>query len=266
MFNQNSPIDKMYSDSERKAASEHARSIFEIMMNNRAKTELDNLKRYNEEHKKMKNEKKPETDLIIDGIERSKQPNRMPNADWFRAKLGVSQGLADRFEGYCNPDEANKAIREYREKNGLSDDVPLCNEIRDVLESNGSIVNEILESLREGKLTMTYLRIYRVDENTLGLSLLRLYSSMDATNTYENEFVGYFKLDEAVDIIVDFFKTKKISRLLLEKEIAKVVHRAVIFKGIEMMEEEDKKLAAREAIIDMAKSINKVEGKDGNNA
>ena len=28
MFNQNSPIDKMYIDSERKAASEHARSIF----------------------------------------------------------------------------------------------------------------------------------------------------------------------------------------------------------------------------------------------
>ena len=48
MFNQNSPIDKMYSDSERKAASERARSIFEIMMNNRAKTELDNLKRYND--------------------------------------------------------------------------------------------------------------------------------------------------------------------------------------------------------------------------
>lgn len=48
MFNQNSPIDKMYSDSKRKAASEHARSIFEIMMNNRAKTELDNLKRYND--------------------------------------------------------------------------------------------------------------------------------------------------------------------------------------------------------------------------
>lgn len=48
MFNQNSPIDKMYSDSERKAASEHARSIFEIMMDNRAKTELDNLKRYND--------------------------------------------------------------------------------------------------------------------------------------------------------------------------------------------------------------------------
>lgn len=161
----------------------------------------------------MKDEKKPDTDLIIDRIERSKQseqPNRMPNADWFREKLGVSQGLADRFEGYCNPDEASKAIREYREKNGLSDDVPLCNEIRDVLESNGSIINEILDSLREGKLTITYLRIYRVDDDILGLSLLRLYSSIDATNAYENEFVGYFKLEEAVDIIVDFFKAKKI--------------------------------------------------------
>lgn len=48
MFNQNSQIDKMYSDSERKAASEHTRSIFEIIINNRAKTELDNLKRYND--------------------------------------------------------------------------------------------------------------------------------------------------------------------------------------------------------------------------
>lgn len=215
----------------------------------------------------MRDEKKPETDLIIDRIARSKQPNRMPSADWFREKLGISQGLADRFEGYCNPDEVSKAIREYREKNGLSDDVPLYNEIRDVLESNGSIVNEILESIREGKLTVTYLRIYKVDDNMLGLSLLRLYSSIDATNTYENEFVGYFKLEEAVDIIVDFFKAKKISKLLLEKEIAKVVHRAVIFKGIEMMEEEEeKKLAAREVIIDMAKGPGKVEGKDGNNA
>lgn len=205
------------------------------------------MRKNEEESKKMKDKKKPET-------------------DWFREKLGISQGLADRFEGYCNPDEASKAIREYREKNGLSDDVPLCNEIRDVLESNGSIVNEILDSLREGMLIITYLRIYKVDENTLGLSLLRLYSSIDATNTYENEFVGYFKLDEAIDIIVDFFKAKKISKLLLEKEIAKVVHRAVIFKGIEMMEEEESKIAAREAIIDMAKGLGKIEGKKENNA
>lgn len=217
----------------------------------------------------MEDKKKTETDLIIDRVERSKkckEPTRMPSEDWFREKLGVSQGLAGRFEGYCNPDEASKAIREYRKKNGLSDDVPLCNEIRDVLESNGSIVNEILDSLREGKLTVTYLRIYGVDENMLGLELLRLYSSIDVTNTYDTEFVGYFKLEEAVDLIVDFFKTKKISRLLLEKGIAKVVHRAVIFKGIEMMEEEEKKLAAREAIIDMAKGLKKMEGKDGNNA
>lgn len=227
------------------------------------------MRKYEQERKQMEEKKKTETDLIIDRIERSKkceEPTRMANADWFREKLGVSQGLADRFEGYCNPDEASKAIREYRKKNGLSDDVPLCNEIRDVLESNGSLVNQILDSMREGKLTVTYLRIYKVDENMLGLSLLRLYSSIDATNTYENEFVGYFKLNEAVDIIVDFFKNKKISKLLIEKEIAKVIHRAVIFKGIEMMEEEEKKLATREAIIDMAKGLGKVEGKDGNNA
>lgn len=239
-------------EAEHRETQKHARSIFEIMMDNRVE----------EEYRKMKDKKKPDTDLIIDRIERSKQPNRMPSADCFREKLGVSQGLADRFEGYCNPDEASKAIREYREKNDLSDDVPLCNEIRDVLESNGSIINEILDSLREGKLTMTYLRIYKVGENMLGLSLLRLYSSIDDTNTYENEFVGYFKLDEAVDIIVDFFKAKRISKLLLEKEIAKVIHRAVIFKGIEMMEEEEKKLAAREAIIDMAKSLGKTVEED----
>lgn len=227
------------------------------------------MRKYERESRLMKDKKKTETDLIIDRIERSKkceQPNRMPNVDWFREKLGASQGLADRFEGYCNPDEASKAIREYRKKNGLSDDVPLCNEIRDVLESNGSIVNEILDSLREGKVTVTYLRIYGVDENILGLELLRLYSSIDVTNTYETEFVGYFKLEEAVDLIVDFFKAKKISRLLLEKEIAKIVHRAVIFKGIEMIEEEEKKIAAREAIIDMAKGLNKMKGKGGNNA
>lgn len=264
MFNKNHPLDSMFSEEEMREAREHASDIFQIMMDVRAKTALDRLKRYEEECKQMDDKKIPETDLIIDRIARSKQPNRMPSADWIREKLGISQGLADRFEEYCNPDEASTAIREYRKKNGLSDDVPLCNEIRDVLEGNGSIINEILDSLREGKLTMTYLRIYKVDEYTFGLSLLRLYSSIDATNTYENEFVGCFKLDEAVDIIVDFFKNKKISRLLLEKEIAKVVHRAVIFKGIEMMEEEEKKLAAREAIIDMAKGLGKVvaEGKN----
>ena len=207
-------------------------------------TEHD-MKLYEKRLKQMENKKISNMEEIIGRVKRSEEPNRIPNAAWIREKLGVSQGLADRFEGYCNPDEASKAIREYREKNGLSDDVPLCNEIRDVLESNGSIINEILDSMREGKLTITYLRIYKVDENTLGLSLLRLYSSIDVTNTYENEFVGYFKLDEAVDIIVDFFKAKKISRLLLEKEIAKVVHRAVIFKGIEMMEEEEKKASRK---------------------
>lgn len=212
----------------------------------------------------MKDKKKPGTDLIIDRIERSKKPNRMPSADWIREKLGVSEGFTNRMENYCNSDSVNLAVKEYRKKNGLSDDVPLCNEILDVFESNGSIINEILDSLREGKLTVTYLRIYRVDDNMLGLSLLRMYSSIDATNTYENEFVGYFKLEEAVDIIVDFFKTKKISRLLLEKEIAKVVHRAVIFKGIEMIEEGDKKLSAREAIIDMAKDLGKVVEEDEN--
>ena len=60
MFKQDNPIDKMYSDSERKAASEHARSIFEIMMNNRAKTELDNLKRYNDVLAESMNEGKKE--------------------------------------------------------------------------------------------------------------------------------------------------------------------------------------------------------------
>lgn len=191
----------------------------------------------------MKDEKKPETDLIIDRIERSKQSeqlNRMPNADWFREKLGISQGLADRFEGYCNPDEVRKAIQVHREKNGLSDDVPLCNEIRDVLESNGSLVNEILDSIREGKLTQTSLRIYGLDEKMFGLELLRVYSSLDVMKTYDTEFVGYFNLDETVDIIVDYFRTKKISNLLVNKESANVINRAMIFKSIKMMEDIEK--------------------------
>lgn len=198
------------------------------------------MRKHEEEHKKMKDEKKPETDLIIDRIERSKQQNRMPSADWFREKLGVSQGLADRFEGYCNPDEASKAIREYRKKNGLSDDVPLCNEIRDVLESNGSIVNEILDSLREGKLSQTSLRIYGLDEKMFGLELLRVYSSIDVMNTYDTEFVGYFNLDDTVDVIVDYFRTKKISKLLVNKESANTINRAMIFKSVKMMENIEK--------------------------
>lgn len=86
-------------EEERRETQKHARSIFEIMMDNKVE----------EEYRKMKDKKKPDTDLIIDRIERSKQSeqqNRVPSADWIREKLGVSQGLADRFEGYCNPDEA----------------------------------------------------------------------------------------------------------------------------------------------------------------
>lgn len=182
--------------------------------------------------------KKPDTDLIIDRIERSKQPNRMPNADWFRSKLGVSQGLADRFEGYCNPDEASKAIREYREKNDLSDDVPLCNEIRDILESNGSIINEILDGINEGKIYERVLHTYRLDDKLYSVRLVKIFHSLTPIETYDSECLGCGSLDDVVNKVIEFANEIPISKLIVEREVSREFNKLIMDRALKRLEEE----------------------------
>lgn len=192
----------------------------------------------------MKDKKKPETDLIIDRIERSKQseqPNRMPNADWFREKLGVSQGLADRFEGYCNPDEASRAIREYREKNGLSDDVPLCNEIRDVLESNGSIVNQVLDSISSGNMVIErVLQVYKLEGELYGISLFKVFASLTPMKTYTNDQLGTGSLEDTVHTIIDLVRKDPSLKLIVQRNVAKEINKMIIKNALKEMELHEK--------------------------
>lgn len=218
-------------EEERRETQKHTHSIFEIMMDNKVY----------EEYMKMKDKKKPDTDLIIDRIERSKQseqPNHMPNADWFREKLGVSQGLADRFEGYCNPDEASKAIREYREKNGLSDDVPLRNEIRDVLDSNGSIINEILDGINEGKIYDRFLHVYRLDDKLYSIRLVKIFYSLTPIKTYDSECLGCGSLDDVVNKVIEFAHETPISKLIVEREIGREFNKVIMDRALKKLEEE----------------------------
>lgn len=172
---------------------------------------------------------------------REVEPTRVPSADWIREKLGISQGLADRFEGYCNPDEASKAIREYREKNGLSDDIPLSQEIRDVLNSNNLLLNEIMDSMREGKVTERVLQVYKLEDGLYGISLFTLYSSLTPMKTYDSEQLGIGDLDAAVDIMIEYAHEIPISRIIVKREIGRELNAVVMQRALKMMEEEERK-------------------------
>lgn len=169
------------------------------------------------------------------------EPNHMPNADWIREKLGISQGLADRFEGYCNPDEASKAIREYREKNGLPEDIPLSQEIRDVLNSNNSLLKEIMDSMREGKVTEKVLQIYKLEDGLYGISLFTLYSSLTPMKTYDSEQLGTGTLDDVVDKMIELVHEIPISQMIVKREIARELNVAFMKRALKMMEEEERK-------------------------
>lgn len=169
------------------------------------------------------------------------EPNHMLNADWFRDKLGISQGLADRFEGYCNPDEASKAIREYREKNGLSDDIPLSQEIRDLLNSNNLLLNEIMDSMREGKVTERVLQVYKLEDGLYGISLFTLYSSLTPMKTYDSEQLGIGDLDAVVDIMIEYAHEIPISQMIVKREIGRELNAVVMQRALKMMEEEERK-------------------------
>lgn len=219
------------------------------------------MRKYEQESRLMKDKKKTETDLIIDRIERSKQseqPNRMSSADWFREKLGVSQGLADRFEGYCYPDEASKAIRDYREQNGLSDDVPLCNEIREVLE-NEYVSKRIMDSLRKGHLVTKALKVYKLEDGLYSIDLFKVYANLTPMNTYLNDNLGTGNLEDVVHTIVELMQENSGLKLIVEKSVSHEIHELIIKNALKELEENDKIIASKEEVIDTIKKHNRGE-------
>ena len=186
------------------------------------------------------------------------EQNRMPNADWFREKLGISQGLADRFEGYCNPDEASKAIREYREKNGLSDDVPLCNEIRDVLE-NESVYKRITDSLRKGHLVTKTLKVYKLEDGLYSIDLFKVYKNLTPMNTYLNDDFDTGNLEDVAHTIVEFMLENPDLKLIVEKSVGHEIHEFIIKNVIKELEETDKVISNKEELINTIKEHNRGE-------
>lgn len=165
------------------------------------------------------------------------QPTRMPSADWFREKLGVSQGLAERFEGYCNPDETSKAIREYREKNGLSDDVPLCNEIRDVLERNNSILQEIMDSVGSGNMVIERaLQVYKLEGEMYGISLFKVFDSLTPMKTYTSDQLGMGSLEDTVHKIINLVRKDPRLKLIVQRNVAKEINKMIIENALKEME------------------------------
>lgn len=221
-------------EEERRETQEHARGIFEIMMDNRAE----------EGYRKMKQEEQ--------------QPTRMPNADWFREKLGVSQGLADRFKGYCNPDEASKAIREYREKNGLSDDVPLCNEILEALE-NESVRKRIMDNLRNGHLVTKALKVYKLEDGLYSIDLFKVYKNLTSMDTYLNDNLGTGNLEDVVHTIVELMQENSGLKLIVEKSVSHEIHEFIIKNALKELKETDKIIASKEELIDTIKKHNRGE-------
>jgi len=151
----------------------------------------------------------------------------VPSADWIREKLGISQGLADRFEGYCNQDEASKAIREYREKNGLSDDVPLCNEILDAFE-NESVRKRIMDSLRNGHLVTKALKVYKLEDGLYSIDLFKVYKNLTSMDTYLNDNLGSGNLEDAVHTIVELIQENSGLKLIVEKSVSHEIHEFII--------------------------------------
>lgn len=179
--------------------------------------------------------------------------------DWIREQLGVSQGVANRFEGYCNPDETSKVIREYRKKNGLSDDVPLCNEIRDALE-NHSLINQILDSISSGSMvTERTLQVYKLEGEVYGISLFKVFASLSPMKTYTSDQLGTGSLEDMVHEIIDLVRKDPSLKLIVQRNIAKEINKMIIENAIKEMELQDKVIATKEEYIDVIKEHNRGE-------
>lgn len=172
---------------------------------------------------------------------REVEPTRVPSADWIREKLGVSKRFASRLGEYCDPDGVEKAVKEYRKKKGLPEDIPLSQEIRDVLDSNSSLRNEIMDSMREGKVTEKVLQIYKLEDGLYGISLFTIYSSLTPIKTYDSEQLGTGTLYDVVDKMIELAHEIPISQMIVKREIGGELNAAVIQRALKMTEEEERK-------------------------
>ena len=183
---------------------------------------------------------------------------KIPSAAWVREQLGVNQGLANGMANYCDADGVNKAIKDYRKKNGLPDEVPLSQEIKDLFENN-RLIDQIMESISKGKVVEKVLQVYKLEDGLYGISLFKLYSSLTPMKTYDSEQLGIGTLDDVVDKMIEYAHEIPISQVIVKRDIGHELNKVIIQRALEIMEEEERKLTAREAIIDMAKGFDKME-------
>lgn len=172
---------------------------------------------------------------------REVEPTRVPSADWIREKLGVSKRFASRLGEYYDQDGVEKAVKEYRKKRGLPEDIPLSQEIRDVLDSNNSLLKEIMDSMREGKVTEKVLQIYKLEDGLYGISLFTIYSSLTPMKTYDSEQLGTGTLDDVVDKMIELSHEIPISQMIVKSEIERELNATVMKRALKMMEEEERK-------------------------
>lgn len=165
------------------------------------------------------------------------ESTRMPNADWIRERLGVSERFASRLGEYYNPDGVEKVVKEYRKKNGLSDDIPLCHEILEVLE-NESLRKRIMDDMQEGKLVDKVLQVYKLGEGVYGMSLLKTYSSLTPMKTYESDQLGTGPLDGVVDELIKLIRKDPNIHLIVKRSIAHEINNLIIQKSLQELEEE----------------------------
>lgn len=165
------------------------------------------------------------------------ESTRVPNAEWIREKLGVSERFASRLGEYCDPDGVKQAVKEYRKKHGLSEDVPLCNEILEVLE-NESLRKQIMDSMQEGQLVDKVLQVYKLGDGVYGMSLLKTYSSLTPMKTYESERLGTGPLDGVVDELIILIREDSSLRLIVKRGIANEIKDLIIQKSLQKLEEE----------------------------
>ena len=165
------------------------------------------------------------------------ESTRVPNAEWIREKLGVSERFASRLGEYCDPDGVNQAVKEYRKKHGLSEDVPLCNEILEVLE-NESLRKQIMDSIQEGQLVDKVLQVYKLGEGVYGMSLLKTYSSLTPMKTYESEQLGTGPLDGVVDELIRLMWEDSSLHLIVKRGIANEINDLIIQKSLQKLEDE----------------------------
>lgn len=169
------------------------------------------------------------------------EPKRVPSADWIRAKLGVSERFAKRMEDYCNSDSVNLAVKEYRKKKGLSEDIPLSQEIRDLLDSNSSIMKEITDSISSGTMIIErVLQVYKLEGDLYGISLFKVFGSLTPMKTYTSDQLGTGSLENTVHTIIDLLRKDPSLKLIVQRDVGKEINKMIIENSLKELELQEK--------------------------